>query len=482
MRTKQIFTMLAGFAALTLTGAAAQADYAVVVGVDKYEITGHNLRGCVNDASLMAEKLKMYHFDNILLLKDEEATQAHILKALKDAPKDPNQRFVFFFAGHGREQEGCLVTRDSLASARLRDLDRDVLYRAVKAIPAKSRAIILDSCFSGAMSRALGKGRARYLPLAPPHGAGGSKGFGPSEPSDAGDSKEWIIKKVNAQDDNQNVGGGSDICYYTAAQGNQQSNEADFDSGPHGVFTYYLTKKLDGAMKRWGDLNAEVSGDVSLFALDALKAEQTPTLSSKFSKIGLFGGLADGPVVPAQDHKNLWDIFNGKNVDHRMVELKMEIDPDFAPKPGQRGIDTKTQIFFAAHCGAAGYLIILEYGTSGLIRLHYPAGSDADACKVTAGQDVFIPEPNAEGKPQRFCNDSAGEEQIRAILFTSEDQARAFLKPFSKRDSSGKSEPVPMRSLKKAASKDFVTVEAALAPFYTSDLHLDVMDANDSDR
>ena len=456
---KQFFSGLAGGVLLALAGGAARADYALVIGINEYaNAPQNNLAGCVNDAKTMAAALQKYGFKKVVLLADKQATQAGILQALNDAQRqnDAKQRFVFYFAGHGAIKAGSLVTNDAATDNDFKDIDKDTLYRAVKAVPAKSRTIILDSCYSGAMSRAFGnRGKTRFF----------------TRKQSGGVSKAWIETLANAQDDNQNVGIGSDICYYTAAQGGQQSNEDCFENGSHGLFTYFLSKRLSGAMTRWGDLDAAVGGDVSLYALKELERTQNPTLSSKFGKVGLFDSPDAAPVISApdkQDKKSLWDVFNGKNVDARRLSLTLRVESDM--KPNQVGLDTETEISFKAHTGAKGYLAILEYGTSGVIYLRFPASAALEDARVTANQDVFIPGPDANGDLSVFRPNAPGQEQARAILFTSAKQAAAFLKHWVK-GANDKNKEVTAES----ASKDFEVVPAPLEPFYTSDLHLDIV-------
>ena len=94
------------------------------------------------------------------LLTDAQATRQGILNALTAArtATKPTERFVFYFAGHGTNSPvNCLLPSDARKDATTGDLTRNDLYDAVRAIPARSRTIILDSCFSGGMSKSIGK-------------------------------------------------------------------------------------------------------------------------------------------------------------------------------------------------------------------------------------------------------------------------------------------------------------------------------------
>ena len=80
-------------------------SYALIIGIDKYQNV-RSLDYAVKDAediqSMLVDK---FHFkeDNIVLLKDEEATQASILQEFSNITKkaNDNDRVLIFFAGHG---------------------------------------------------------------------------------------------------------------------------------------------------------------------------------------------------------------------------------------------------------------------------------------------------------------------------------------------------------------------------------------------
>jgi len=79
---------------------------ALLVGINKYAMSGADLNGCVNDVNNLWEKLTTkYGFDpdNVRMLTDERATQANILQRLGwlvDNAK-AGELLIFQYSGHG---------------------------------------------------------------------------------------------------------------------------------------------------------------------------------------------------------------------------------------------------------------------------------------------------------------------------------------------------------------------------------------------
>src|SRR5690242_5298761 len=83
---------------------AAPKKFALVIGIDKYEISP--LLGCVKDAERFRDALVSYggfRQENIETLTDEAATYKAILQSiLRNYQKaQPGDLFVFYFSGHG---------------------------------------------------------------------------------------------------------------------------------------------------------------------------------------------------------------------------------------------------------------------------------------------------------------------------------------------------------------------------------------------
>ncbi len=153
---------------------------ALLVGINRYRIPGANLRGCVNDVKLMSRVLRRFGFkrQDLTVLTDAAATKGAILQALKTLVQgaQPGDVLVYYHSGHGTnvpDQDGdeadqrdeVLVTHDHSWRAPLRD---DELSALLKRVPeGVSLTVIIDTCFSGTITRALpiqGFRTPRFLP------------------------------------------------------------------------------------------------------------------------------------------------------------------------------------------------------------------------------------------------------------------------------------------------------------------------------
>lgn len=133
---------------------------AVIVGINDYSHLGR-LRGASSDASAVADLLVgEFGFDSedVFILLDQEATRPNILDHLELVAQraEPNDRVIFFFAGHGITRRtvpggeiGYVATVASepnkwISYLRLKDITR---YSSL--IAAKHVFYVFDSCFSG---------------------------------------------------------------------------------------------------------------------------------------------------------------------------------------------------------------------------------------------------------------------------------------------------------------------------------------------
>jgi len=469
---------LAACAALAI-GSPARADQALVVGVNQYPgLDGVNLKGCVNDAQSVATALQTkYHF-NVTMLSDATAKKQGIINALNRIAGTikPSEKFVFYFAGHGTigsNGKSVLLPSDADENSEANDFGADLLNQKIKAIPAKSRTVLLDSCFSGGMMRSA-KGLRGH-----PHML--TRGYvRPNKRSARGGSKDLTV--VNLADTNESLGGTSgSVCYFTATRENEQAGEDEFEGQRHGVFTYFLVPKLDGARDIWQDIKNGVASNVS----DHMDDTQHPTLSPTYDSVVAFDGKAGGsdtpdtpdtppapntpdtPDTPTTNDdsnkprhysgtKSVWDLYNADHVNHAKVSLTMF--------PNQTTIAVNDQISFHVASGESGYLIVLERGTSGSVNLIYPLDASIDSSHVSGDTMTDFP---SDGKA--FAADTAGNERIKAILFEDKNQAADLLKNFGQKRSLNRNQ------MKKMQSRDLKIVSATDTPqFYTSDITFEV--------
>lgn len=443
MRDNRNFTLCLALLGLAANGA--RADRAVVVGVQQYPNLperANQLQGCVNDAKAMKAALERYRFA-VTLLVNEEATKRGILAALKKEAGliKPNERFVFYFAGHGTDApKPSLLPQDALDGRDINHLTRDELYNAVAAVPAHSRTVVLDSCFSDGMTRSLEQlerkrpsAQARYY---------------------YSNRRERSPVPVNNQDTNQNIAGAGgssgEVCYYVAALGNEKAMEENFNGAHHGVFTYFLTSQLDGERELWKNIHTAVKGKV----VDYLFDWQHPTLSpAPYLQAPVFEAENKQPATPViTTSPTAWNTYNSDNPDPERISLTME--------PNKTTVTQGEKFRFAAQIGDHGFLVVLDRDVKGKVTVLFPKSRRVEEAQVRAGQVVRLPENSA----QEYTPDTPGPEHLKAILFSSRDKAAALLAALEK-GGSGLSLK-GMKALPEVPVKD--------AAFYTSEIVFEV--------
>jgi len=236
---------------------------ALLVGINKYQIPGNDLNGCVNDVENMYNLLRnTYNFygDNIRVLTDERATKANILERLDWLIKDsvPGDHLLFQFSGHGsqiRDRNGdelsdgldeILCPHDMNWDDPLSD---DVLKPYFQKVNSEAKLVFFcDSWHSGTImdlterrnlnSRQLDKHEnSRFL--TPPF-----------------DIKSRSIKRKNIK--RRQIGVKKGITYtneqnhilLAGCQENQYSSDAKIDGQWQGAFTYSLIKTLTNMYNR----------------------------------------------------------------------------------------------------------------------------------------------------------------------------------------------------------------------------------------
>lgn len=132
-------------------------SWAVVIGINNYGGRHPRLINACNDARAISERLRQRGFETIHTLYDSEATRGAIMAWLRNElpmRTDPNDRVVFFFAGHGITQtgpndrkRGYLIPYDGSNFADY--IDMEELRQCCNVIRAKHILVLLDCCFSG---------------------------------------------------------------------------------------------------------------------------------------------------------------------------------------------------------------------------------------------------------------------------------------------------------------------------------------------
>ncbi len=393
---------LLAFALLALADFAAS-DQAVVVGVETYSplVAASTLKGCANDANSIADVLKQDHF-TISLLLNEKATKAGILGELKrlETATDTKQRFVFYYAGHGRKSPRyALMPSDATYAGN--DISPKELNDAIMRIPAKSRTVILDSCFSGGMAAGeMSRGLTDDF-------------VGRYFDGEAERSLKFGIPpdKASKQDSNQSVEAGSTgICYYTAALSSEQALEAVMPDGTrHGLFTYALLNNLKEG-KLWGEVHDGVKTTIGKQLANTGRT-QNPTISTQFKPDEVFNN-APNAAKKLPPKKTLLDIWNEDNPNPGKLSLVLKPDRDV--------LEAGRQISLDFEVGQDGYLIVV-----GQVGDHYyqfwPSGANVTDAAVKKGS---VPFPKGT---DRLFFDEFGNDHVKAMLFASADAAQAVL-------------------------------------------------------
>jgi uncharacterized caspase-like protein len=137
-------------------------SWAVVIGIDRY-LAMPPLNYAVADAQSIAETLVSAHdfdADKVFLLRNSEATQNNIRTLLDEKLTDaslvqPDDRVLFFFAGHGvtrhgsRGDVGYLAPVDARRGQWRSFMPIEQITRAAEFIPAKHIFFVVDACYSG---------------------------------------------------------------------------------------------------------------------------------------------------------------------------------------------------------------------------------------------------------------------------------------------------------------------------------------------
>lgn len=205
---------------------------ALLVGVNKYE-NGNNLRGCCNDVDDMRRILTSvlgYRYDDIVVLKDGEATKSNMLLCLHRMLKKMGKGELgfFHFSGHGSQvadNDGDeadfkdeLICPHDMSWVAKRYITDDELSSVFASAPENSYIeVLLDSCHAGTATRCRG-----VRTIISPHN-------GIDLPV------RRMVRSVEAVDKH---------VLWSGCRDNQYSAEALIDGEYHGAFTYYWTKIL----------------------------------------------------------------------------------------------------------------------------------------------------------------------------------------------------------------------------------------------
>ncbi len=382
----------------------ATSDQALVIGIEAYKPlkAASTLKGCANDANSIAQALTKDGF-KVTVLVNDKATKRGILGAFDQLKRKckPTERFVFYYAGHGRsDPRYALMPSDATLDGN--DISPKELNDAILAVPAKSRTVLLDSCFSGGM--AAGEMSRGLL-----GDEFTSRNF---DPISARSVKFGVPAKPTNQKDTTNaLAANTGICYYTAALSSEEALEAPMPDGTrHGLFTYALLQNLkDG--DSWGDVHSGVKktmGD----RLQSSGRTQNPMISTQFIGSGVFDTAKPDSKPPPT--KTLLDVWNADNPDATKLALKLT--------PNQDVIEAGRQLTLAVQVNRPGFLVIFGQ-VGGHFYQFYPLGNSTAAADA-AVQPGTVTFPT---KSDRLFFDDFGADHLKAMLFSTQDSAQVVL-------------------------------------------------------
>lgn len=159
--------------------------YVIAVGVSTYKNNSYNLKYAENDAKSLSLTLKNkfsqseYSTVTVRQLMNEQATVTSIVAAFVEVATviRPNDRFIFYFAGHGAlttagtNQDFYLITHEieSMSAENLlrqSGLSTRRLQALFLNIKCEKKALILDACHAGALTTTLAEeqsGATKFL-------------------------------------------------------------------------------------------------------------------------------------------------------------------------------------------------------------------------------------------------------------------------------------------------------------------------------
>lgn len=427
--------LLGGLAALCLaatSGSSMAEDRALLIGIDKYPNlpNGLQLTGSVNDAKFLANVARdLWGFapDQIKLLLDQQATASNIRAAIEDwliKGTQSGDRVLLTFSGHGyyaRDVSGdepsgydeTIAAHDVRreGGAFLNMILDDEISRSLARLAGRTVMLIVDSCHSGTITRALN---------APPQ-------TGP-----------MIVRSLSIGQQTRGVnheqydairkgkpfgaGHGHVMAWTAAAPTELAQEDLSLPEGKRqGVFTRAF---IDGLLGRRADANGngivspnELLGYLRERASDycsryACRTGMTPTLELAAGLAGVdllswrgqpkmvvASGARPPPAPPVLDATDIIP-FGGS------IGARLEILPSERVKLGE---DIKLRVTSPVE----GYLIVLDVRDDGQVVQLFPSRCTRSERRVRAGLPLTLPDATYGC---RFVATEPGRGQILVIV------------------------------------------------------------------
>jgi hypothetical protein len=263
---------------------------ALLVGIDNYEYPNQvsPLAGSLNDVEEMRQVLiTKFGFppENVLVLKESQATHAGIMNAIQShliSKTQPGDIVVFHYSGHGSQVpdktgkmisglDGTIVPYDSRdPEGKVFDITGAELHTALVQLAAKTKNLtfILDSCHSGTLVRGADThARVRSIP---------------PDTRNVPASQTAVARGVTVGVD----GSSPSFAFISAATSRENAFEHFADNMDHGALTYMLVKQLRSA--RAGATYRDVMDGV-ISEVTANYPAQHPSLEGAEADQSVFG-------------------------------------------------------------------------------------------------------------------------------------------------------------------------------------------------
>lgn len=229
---------------------------ALLIGINNYASGIRPLNGCLTDLEMQRELLIHrfgFHPQNILEVKDKEATRENILTAFEEhliKQAESGDVVVFHYSGHGtqvidptpiknQKHHSTLVPIDAVTESPnvVRGIMGRTLFLLMSAIRTENLTVVLDSCYSGGGIRGNLVIRSARLD-------GGENRQATPEESDY--QQRWLTKLNLSPEEflrrrEQGIAKGVTLA---AAKGDQSATDARFSGFCAGAFSYLLTRYL----------------------------------------------------------------------------------------------------------------------------------------------------------------------------------------------------------------------------------------------
>lgn len=134
-------------------------NYLLVIGINNYQ-HWPRLNNAVKDASDVASTLigkYNFEFDNIIMLKDEQATRSNIYNSLRSLIEKvtPQDNLLIYYSGHGYFDqllnEGYWVPVESNTNSTGDYVSNTEILKIINNINSQHTFLVADACFSGSL-------------------------------------------------------------------------------------------------------------------------------------------------------------------------------------------------------------------------------------------------------------------------------------------------------------------------------------------